>query len=197
MSHFRIAIAVGAVTSLSGCYGTGVETTQNRAAATSAILSSADLLSGSVDPVGSGMTGTYIYNGYAFATAVGFAGNADATITANFDNETISAVMVNWVDGNPDDFYLRGELTMSDGQILAGGDVVGTVTGYLIRKERSNRATEFTYVIDGTASPNLTASFYDSVSGESSKVIAGDFATGITDQTGANSTITGTFVAAR
>lgn len=187
---------------ISGCGGSGTDENFSRSDDYTDILSQADLSAPTAlsEHIGRTLQGTATYDGVAAAEFDGFTGTADAELVVDFDRESISGRMTDWVDGNPLSHELRGELVLSNGTLRPEGALDGTfaarVTGNLERSPLdlfNPDNVPVVLVIGGEA----WGAFHDSESGEIASHVQGAMAGTAVATTGGEREMTGSFVAER
>lgn len=184
---------------LSGCEHAGVQDNFDRSEDFTAMTSSIDWSAPS-DLTGIG--GTATYNGAALATFRDvsdliehpkFTGTADVAMAVDFDNQTIAGTMSDWIDGDPRNYNLRGEVVLFDGTVDPNGTFSTLMSGNLERTAVGADSTETPLLVvigGGTA-----GALYDSLDGDRASHLAGEMA-GITESSdGTSGTMTGGFVA--
>ena len=87
----------------------------------------------------SGIQGEATYSGAALANFGGFSGTADATLTANFEDRTISGSMTSWEDLDPLNYVLRGGIELTNGSIADDGSFTSQMAGNIERDRRGSQ----------------------------------------------------------
>ena len=118
----------------------------------------------------SGMQGRATYNGVAQADFGGFSGTSDATLTADFETQTIAGSLTSWKDLDPRNYELRGQVLLSNGAIDDDGSFTSQMAGNIERVERAN-PNPVLRIFAGTAEGQI----YDSVQGAAASHMAGSF----------------------
>jgi hypothetical protein len=129
----------------------------------------------------SALQGQATYNGAAKANFAatsgfgGFGGTADARLTADFKNRTISGSMTSWKDLDPLNHELRGQIQLSSGVIADNGSFTTTMTGNIERTVLTGETNPANVpdlrVFTGTADGQI----FDSVQGAAASHVAGAF----------------------
>lgn len=125
------------------------------------------------------LSGTATYSGYGGANfntgnpdLKSFTGAAEVNLVADFDDNTLSGDMTNWVSSNGDTEILEGSVILSNG-VIFNGTVAGDVNGAISRIDRTYPGARTVPEID---TYNLIGSFdggfYDTDEGAASHVVA-------------------------
>lgn len=146
----------------------------------------------------SGLTGTATYNGYGGANfntgnpdLADFTGAADVTIVADFDNDSLSGEMTNWVSSNPNSEYIDGSVLLTNG-VISGGTFAGDVNGAISRRDRTYPGARTAVEVDSyNLIGTFVGGFYDTSEGAASH-LRGTLDAGFNGTAG---TIDGSFVA--
>lgn len=171
MGHFAATIAaLGAALLTSGC-ASPREVNFDRSELFTEIAAGID---GSAPSDVSGMQGRATYNGVAEANFGEFGGTANATLTADFETQTIAGSLTSWKDLDPLNYELRGQVQLSNGAIADDGSFTSQMAGNIERIERTVGPTSpdpVLKVFAGTAEGQI----YDSVQGAAASHLAGSF----------------------
>lgn len=148
----------------------------------------------------SAMTGTATYTGFGGANfntgdteLASFTGAAEVTLVADFDDDSLSGEMSNWVSSNANSEYLDGSVILSNG-VISGGTITGDVNGAISRRDRTYPDARTGVAIDSyNLIGTFTGGFYDTTDGAASHVF------GSLDAVfnGDDGTIDGSFIAAQ
>lgn len=180
--------ALVATVFISGCGSDAQETNFDRSDDFTEIASRIDT---SAPSDVSGLQGQATYRGVATADFGGFGGTADANLTANFKDRTISGNMSDWEDLDPANHKLRGEILLSNGTIADNGSFSTAMVGNIERTVRIGETNPANVPVLKVFAGAADGQIYDSVTGETASHVIGAFAGDASD----GGTVSGQFVA--
>jgi hypothetical protein len=126
------------------------------------------------------LSGVATYNGVAFVDFAidadnpngEFTGNADASLVADFDAQTVQGRLTGWEDLDPVNFDLQGQILLSNGRIENDGQLAMSMSGNIQRTARQSgapTASPILLVFEGVSSGQI----YDSVAGDEAALLRG------------------------